>query len=59
MSTGTRLDESRDGLATYLESMIQTVHVTADRDVNVFIFLKNDRIVMKTTMKNRKRNDNF
>ena len=29
------------------------------RDVNVFIFLKNDRFVMKTTTKNRKRNDRF
>ena len=29
------------------------------RDVNVFIFQKNDRFVMKTTTKNRKRNDRF
>ena len=29
------------------------------RDVNVFIFLKNDRFIMKTTTKNRKRNDCF
>ena len=29
------------------------------RDVNVFIFLKNDRFVMQTTTKNRKRNDRF
>ena len=28
--TGTRLNESIDGLTTYLESMIQTVHVTAE-----------------------------
>ena len=28
------------------------------RDINVFIFL-NDRFVMKTTKKNRKRNDSF
>ena len=27
------------------------------RDVNVFIFQKNDRFFMKTTTKNRKRND--
>ena len=31
----------------------------AGRDVNVFIFQKNDRFVMKTTTKNRKRNDRF
>ena len=29
------------------------------RDVNVFIFQKNDRFVMKTTTKIRKRNDRF
>ena len=29
------------------------------RDVNVFIFQKNDRFVMITTTKNRKRNDRF
>ena len=29
------------------------------RDVNVFIFQKNDRFVMKTTTKNLKRNDRF
>ena len=29
------------------------------RDVNVFIFLKNDRFIMKTMTKNRKRNDHF
>ena len=31
----------------------------AGLDVNVFILLKNDRFVMKTTTKNRKRNDRF
>ena len=31
----------------------------APRDVNVFIFQKNDRFVMKTTTKIRKRNDRF
>ena len=31
----------------------------APRDVNVFIFQKNDRFVMKTTTKNRKRTDRF
>ena len=30
-----------------------------DKDVNVFIFLKNDRFVMTSTTKNRKRNDRF
>ena len=29
------------------------------RDVNVFIFQKNNHFVMKTTTKNRKRNDRF
>ena len=29
------------------------------RDVNVFIFQKNDRFVMKTTTKNRKQNYHF
>ena len=29
------------------------------RDVNVFILQKNDRFVMKTTTKNRKRNNRF
>ena len=29
------------------------------RDVNVFIFLNNDRFVMKTTTKNQKRNARF
>ena len=29
------------------------------RDVNVFIFQKNDSIVMKTMTKNRKQNDRF
>ena len=29
------------------------------RDVNVFIFQKNGRFVMKTTTKNRKQNDRF
>ena len=34
------------------------IHDT-DRDVNVLIFQKNDRFVMETTTKNRKRNDRF
>ena len=33
--------------------------LTTYRDVNVFIFQKNDRFVMKTTTKNRKRNERF
>jgi len=32
---------------------------TTGRDVNVFIFQKNDRFVKKKTTKNRKRNDLF
>ena len=31
----------------------------AVREVNDFIFLKNDRFVMKTMTKNQKRNDRF
>jgi len=33
--------------------------LVSSRDVNVFIFQKNNRFVMKTTTKNRKRNDRF
>ena len=29
------------------------------RNINVFIFYKNDRFVKKATMKNRKQNDRF
>ena len=32
---------------------------TVSRDVNIFIFFKNDRFVMKTTTKNRIRSDRF
>ena len=39
--------------------MIQLFKILTLRDVNVFIFLKNDRVVMKKTTKNRKRNDRF
>ena len=39
----------------YMEPSLQDTN----RDVNVFIFQKNDRFVMKTTTKNRKRNDRF
>ena len=35
------------------------VQYSTVRDVNVFIFLKNDRFVMKTTTNNRKRNYRF
>ena len=38
---------------------IQLHLLHTSRDVNVFIFQKNDRFVMKTTTKNRKRNDRF
>jgi len=40
-------------------AMIQLFKILTFRDVNVFIFSKNDRVVMKTTTKNRKRNDRF
>jgi len=35
------------------------VGIVIGRDVNVFIFQKNDRFGLKTTTKNRKRNDRF
>ena len=38
---------------------IVSVDCIANRDVNVFIFQKDDRFVMKTTTKKRKRNDRF
>ena len=43
--------------------MIQPVKgfksIAVNRNVNVFVFLKNDRFIMKMTIKNRKRNDRF
>ena len=38
---------------------IAYISVPANRVVNVFIFFKNDRFVMKTTTKIEKRNDRF
>ena len=42
-------------LYIFLDSYLSAVY----RDVNVFIFQKNYRFVMKTTTKNRKQNDRF
>ena len=52
--------ESRKNSTHRLERLVHRLKITyTDRDVNVFIFQKNDRFVMKTTTKNRKRNDRF
>ena len=50
------------GVITKIKDLMQggiSIFCTAVRDVNVFMFQKNDRFVMKTTTKNRKRNELF
>ena len=52
--------ESRKNSTHRLERLVHRLKITyTDRDVNVFIFQKNDRFVIITTTKNQKRNDRF